>query len=133
MRSKFFLTICLLLAMIPVVLMAQGTATVTGKITDDEGDPLPGANVLIQLTNIGAATDVDGNFKFTVPSKGVRGQEVKVEARFIGYHTKVERLTLTPALRRHRKQSLILVIKNHRFFVQYLCNTINLCALHRQK
>ncbi|MCG8605889.1 SusC/RagA family TonB-linked outer membrane protein [bacterium] len=96
MRSKVVLTICLIFTMIPFALWAQGTATVSGKITDEAGDPLPGANVLVQLTNIGAATDVDGNYTFTVPANAVRGQQVSIEARFIGYRTKVEKLTLTP-------------------------------------
>ncbi|MCG8603601.1 TonB-dependent receptor plug domain-containing protein, partial [bacterium] len=95
MRSTVALTIALVLT-IPFALLGQGTATISGKITDDEGNALPGANVLIQLTNMGAATNVDGEFQFTVPVNAVRGQEIKVEARFIGYHTQVKQITLTP-------------------------------------
>jgi hypothetical protein len=36
--------------------------TVTGTITDPDGVPLPGANVLVKGTTIGAAADFDGNY-----------------------------------------------------------------------
>ncbi|MEO0338552.1 MAG: TonB-dependent receptor [Bacteroidota bacterium] len=43
--------------------------TVTGQVTAEEiGDPLIGANVLIQGTSKGAVTDIDGNFSLSVPS-----------------------------------------------------------------
>ncbi len=87
---------CLIL--IPYLLLAQDGATISGKVTDVEGEPLPGANVLIQLTNLGAATDINGDYSFTVPASAVRGQEVKLEARFIGYRTKVEKITLSPGV-----------------------------------
>ncbi|MCG8603436.1 SusC/RagA family TonB-linked outer membrane protein, partial [bacterium] len=68
----------------------------SGKVTDEAGEALPGANVLIQLTNLGASTDIDGNYSFTVPANFVRGQEVTMEARFIGYHTRTEKVVLSP-------------------------------------
>lgn len=36
--------------------------TVTGKVTDDAGVPVPGASVLIKGTSKGTATDFDGNY-----------------------------------------------------------------------
>ncbi|MFQ5605387.1 MAG: SusC/RagA family TonB-linked outer membrane protein [bacterium] len=99
MRSKFvflFLTCCFILT--PVFLWAQEGITVSGKVTDNNGDPLPGANVLIQLTNLGTAADINGEYKFMVPAKAVKGQEVKLEARFIGYRTRVEKVVLTPGV-----------------------------------
>ncbi|MFQ5675290.1 MAG: carboxypeptidase-like regulatory domain-containing protein, partial [bacterium] len=95
MRSKIFLFFLSVL-LIPAALLAQSEAVVSGKITDEAGEALPGANVLVQLTNIGAATDINGEFEFTVPASHVRGQEVTLEARFIGYRTMTQKLTLTP-------------------------------------
>ncbi len=34
----------------------------TGTVKDEEGNPLPGVSVVIKGTNIGVATDVDGNY-----------------------------------------------------------------------
>lgn len=39
--------------------------SVTGTVTDNNGVPLPGVNVLIEGTNTGTLTDFDGNFTLT--------------------------------------------------------------------
>lgn len=41
------------------------TTTVKGKISDDTGQPLPGANIIIQGTTTGTSTDFDGNYILT--------------------------------------------------------------------
>ena len=40
-------------------------STITGTITDTNGVPLPGANVVIKGTTTGAAADFDGNYSIT--------------------------------------------------------------------
>ncbi len=40
---------------------------VKGKVTDKDGNPLPGATVLIKGTTKGATTNVDGNYTLKVP------------------------------------------------------------------
>ena len=40
---------------------------VKGIIRDDEGNPLPGANILVKGTTLGTQTDFDGNFIIEVP------------------------------------------------------------------
>ncbi len=42
--------------------------TITGKVTDDKGAPLPGASVIIRGTNTGTSTGPDGTFSISVPS-----------------------------------------------------------------
>lgn len=42
--------------------------SVTGQIVDENGVPLPGANVIEKGTNNGVATDLDGNFSINVSS-----------------------------------------------------------------
>lgn len=37
--------------------------TISGRITDDTGEPLPGVNVVIKGTTTGVTTDIDGNFE----------------------------------------------------------------------
>jgi TonB-linked SusC/RagA family outer membrane protein len=51
------------------VLFAQQKG-VTGRVTDENNDPVPGANVVIKGTTIGTITDVDGNYKIQVPATG---------------------------------------------------------------
>lgn len=36
--------------------------TVSGKVTDVQGAPIPGVNVLVQGTSKGTATDFEGNY-----------------------------------------------------------------------
>lgn len=50
-------------------LALQGV-TVSGKVTDESGLPLPGVNVIEKGTTNGTVTDVDGNFTVTVASGG---------------------------------------------------------------
>lgn len=47
----------------------QGTMKVEGKVIDEKGSPVIGATVLVEGTNTGVITDLDGNFTISVPSK----------------------------------------------------------------
>lgn len=58
------------------------TGTVTGVVTDSEGEPLIGATVLVKGSSIGAATDIDGKFSLNVPLGG------ELVISYIGYQTK---------------------------------------------
>lgn len=42
--------------------------TIRGKVTDSQGEPLPGVNVIVQGTTIGTITDVTGNYTITIPN-----------------------------------------------------------------
>lgn len=56
--------------------------TVTGTVTATEEGPLPGVNVLVKGTTTGTVTDLDGNYRLTVPE----GNDVIVFSS-IGYQT----------------------------------------------
>ncbi|MFD1141520.1 SusC/RagA family TonB-linked outer membrane protein [Larkinella insperata] len=65
-------------------------ATVTGKITDEKGEGLPGVNVILKGTDKGTSTDVKGEFQLVVPDEnatlvisflGYKRQEVRVGSR----------------------------------------------------
>ena len=43
--------------------------TVNGTVWDEQGNPLPGVNVIIKTTNTGTTTDINGNYFLTVPAK----------------------------------------------------------------
>ncbi len=68
-------------------LLAQNR-TITGKITDANGNPIPSASVVIKGTKKGTNTAQDGSFKLTIPptakilvitTVGYAGKEVSVE------------------------------------------------------
>jgi len=68
--------------------------TVTNAIT---GDPLPGANILLQGTTIGTATNIEGRYRLTVPAARVTGEEAVIEARYVGFRASRQTITLTAA------------------------------------
>ena len=39
--------------------------TITGNVTDQDGQPLPGANILVQGTTTGTQSDFDGNYEIS--------------------------------------------------------------------
>ena len=43
------------------------TRTITGQLTDDTGEPIPGVNIVIKGTRIGTQTDLDGNYTIDAP------------------------------------------------------------------
>ena len=55
-----------LMSLMLCVQFAVAQSTVTGKVTDDEGVPLPGATVLEVGTSNGTTTDFDGNYSITI-------------------------------------------------------------------
>ncbi len=70
---------------IPFILI--GTAlfagTVTGTVTDFKGDPLAGANVIVEGTDYGTATAADGSYTI----RNVRQGTYTLTASFIGYES----------------------------------------------
>ena len=55
-------TLTLLLALMVQVTFAQEPLTITGTVTDNNGMPLPGVNVLVKNTDRGTQTDFNGNY-----------------------------------------------------------------------
>lgn len=49
---------------------AQPAAVVTGHVTDEKGEGLPGVTVLVKGSTQGTSTDADGNFTLDVPAGG---------------------------------------------------------------
>ncbi len=60
----------LLFALVGLSSVAFGQRTVSGTVTDENGDPLPFANVYVEGTTIGTTTDIDGNYTLKVPEGG---------------------------------------------------------------
>jgi TonB-linked SusC/RagA family outer membrane protein len=55
---------------------------VTGRVLDEQKQPLPGVNISIAGTTVGTVTDVNGNYKLTVPD-AYAGRSLTFS--FIGY------------------------------------------------
>ena len=62
-KNVRFLSLVLLFLLWHNLLLAGTTGKITGSVRDaDSGDPLPGANVVIEGTMMGAASDLEGYF-----------------------------------------------------------------------
>ncbi len=86
MRKMYFAIFAFLTT---AIAFSQGT--ITGTIVDgDMGDPLPGANVMVQGTSNGVATDFDGKFTIEVASG-----EGTLVVSYIGYVSKKVSFTKT--------------------------------------
>lgn len=84
--KKKLTSVLLFLAMGMGVVSAQ-SSKVTGKVLDENGEPVIGASIIVKGTTVGTVTDFDGNFTLDVPSDGkqlvvsfigMRSQEVNV-------------------------------------------------------
>ncbi|TRX57636.1 TonB-dependent receptor [Fulvivirga sp. M361] len=73
----------LLLALFMIQTSGYAQISVQGKVTSDEdNEGLPGVAILVQGTNQGTITDVDGNY-----SLSVKNPDATLEFSFIGYKT----------------------------------------------
>ena len=86
-RCGYILVITMLAGQIPIiaadnviVTSEQQQITITGTVTDEQGETLPGVNVVIKGTNIGVVTNMDGVFNITVPN-----EDAVLAFSFVGY------------------------------------------------
>jgi TonB-linked SusC/RagA family outer membrane protein len=75
---------------------AQAQTVITGRVTNEQGAPIPGANVAIPSLRVGGQADANGTYRFTVPSEQANGQSVTVTGRYIGFRAQQQPVTLTP-------------------------------------
>ena len=69
---------------VPVASQAQ-TVTVSGRVTTQTGEVIPGADVGVTALRVGAITDEQGRYSFTFPAARLTGQSLTVVVRRIGY------------------------------------------------
>ncbi len=78
--------IWIVLLLLPALLFAGVTGKVAGIITDAQtGEPLPGANIQVAGTSLGAVSDVQGRYIILNVPPGV----VSVKISFVGYETQL--------------------------------------------
>lgn len=81
--------VMLLFAVLPA---SAQNVTVKGTVSDENGEPIIGANVtVVGNKSLGTITDFDGNFNLSAPAKGT------LEVSFVGYVTKKVKLTGKPS------------------------------------
>lgn len=83
----------LLLVSLSMLLVCSFTAAaqvnVTGTVSDETGEPLPGVTVMVKGTSNGASTDIDGQYRINAPADGTLvftyvgmvKQEVKINGK----------------------------------------------------
>ena len=79
---RLLIILALVLPVFALSAFAQGRGKISGTVTDaTTGDPLPGVNVVIVGTTLGAVTDVDGDYFIANLETG----EYDLRASFVGY------------------------------------------------
>lgn len=88
--SLFFSSCSLARKIVPVlfillvnVVFAQGQTTVTGKVTNESGEGLPGATIKVKGSTTATQTEDDGSFTISV-----NNLNVTLEFSFVGHETK---------------------------------------------
>jgi iron complex outermembrane receptor protein len=90
--KNFIILFCLLHVIIPVSSFCQpiGRGTLTGKVTDEKGNPLPGASVFLHDVKAGAIADAAGNYKTAPINRG----SYLVEVTYQGFASQIVPVTL---------------------------------------
>lgn len=68
----------------PVQTAQQKARKITGKVTDEKGQPLPGVGIIIAGTTVGTASDADGNYSLVCPNQ----EGLTLVFSFVGMKTK---------------------------------------------
>lgn len=76
-------TYLLILYFLFIATQVFSQTTITGKVLDEKGKTLPGANISLKGSYDGATADADGNFKFASTEKG----EQILVCTFVGFDT----------------------------------------------
>ncbi|TKG94222.1 TonB-dependent receptor [Puteibacter caeruleilacunae] len=97
--SVALLVFCLLGSSLPLIAAEmvgddgssqQSSIKVTGQVTDNNGEPLPGASIVVKGTTLGITTDFDGKYTISVPNNdatlifsfiGMKSKEVVVNGQ----------------------------------------------------
>ncbi len=89
MFKKISYSVIAIFLCLPISLFAQ--ATIEGTVTEGRtGEPMPGVNVIIQGTTIGASTNADGEYTIDNVDPGT----YILEARFIGFASSTQEVTV---------------------------------------
>lgn len=63
-------------------MLVQSNISISGQVTDERGQPMPGVSIQLIGTNIGTMADVNGKYSLSIPDDQISG---KLRFSFIGY------------------------------------------------
>src|SRR3981081_212145 len=80
----------LLLAIVLTTTPLWAQRSITGKVTDEKGNPIPNASILVKGTSVGTTTTENGTYSLSLPanakalvfsSVGMSNQEIDIGSR----------------------------------------------------
>jgi hypothetical protein len=78
---------------------AAEPATVTGRVTNESGNPESAVLVRIDALSVGTTTSADGSYRLVVPASRIKnGQQVRITASRVGLAAQSRQLTLSPGV-----------------------------------
>jgi outer membrane receptor protein involved in Fe transport len=84
------ISVIVLIALIPAYAIFAQNGTIKGKITDSNGKSIPGTNVVLMTTTMGAAADVDGNYTISNVPAGT----YQLRASSVGFASVTKNVTV---------------------------------------
>lgn len=85
-NHSFFKSLIFSIIFMTGTLLAQGSGNISGTVVDKtSGDPLPGANVIVEGTSLGAATSFEGDYII----RQVPAGSYNIIVKYIGYQDQV--------------------------------------------
>lgn len=91
-KNLLFISLVVLLSLLPLSIWAQGTKTIKGTVIDSNDNPIIGATVLVKGSTNGTVTDYDGNYVLKEVSErailvfnylGMSPQEISVAGKSV--------------------------------------------------
>ena len=130
--NKIFTNVLVALSLLILTSSAfaqSGVGKISGKVLDaDTGEPLIGANIIILNTNLGAATDIDGNYFILNITPG----EYNIRFSYVGYAPKtIERVRSVANITYELNVDLStdftlpeIIVQDKKFFEENATNTV---------
>jgi TonB-linked SusC/RagA family outer membrane protein len=96
-KSRWLFAILFAVAVLPISAAAQQAATVTGRVTNAQGQPEAAVLVRIEALGVGVPTDPDGSYRLVVPGTRLDGpRTVQITASRQGLAMSSATITLQP-------------------------------------
>jgi TonB-linked SusC/RagA family outer membrane protein len=83
------------LALVATNVAAAQDAVIQGRVTNEQGVPVPGANVYLSGMGLGTAAGTDGTYRLIVPDALASGQSATLGARLLGFRPQTRPITLS--------------------------------------
>jgi len=96
-RTRMRITIPMLALILGLFAVQEASAqtVITGRVTNEQGAPIPGASVVIPTMGVGGQVDATGMYRFTVSADRANGQTVSITGRYIGFAQQQQTVILT--------------------------------------